>query len=213
MSSGMSFPTNISVNTPNTMIQEGGISAGAMSIQSLNTTAIMQMYENTADMWRNITRFGQEMLDLSHKWVMWEYKMHRQEEEDKLRGLGNWASQPGSREKLVEEVIEEADKRLRASGRQEPPVDDGTEISSHQSREDDSSEGSWSIDKGGIWRSDKNLWKDGVRNPNADYRGGATSPKPDWVKTEEVMEEHQEYDVDPDLERHDYDMEMQIGGR
>ena len=69
MSSGASFVTGRPLGGPISTVSEGGIHAGAMSIQSANTTAVMQMYNNTANMWSNIVQFSNEITNLAYKWV------------------------------------------------------------------------------------------------------------------------------------------------
>ena len=73
MSSGMGSLMGRPLGGPVSTVSEGGIQAGAMSIQSLNTTVLMQMYENTSKMWGNIVNFGTEMTNLSYKWLKYEY--------------------------------------------------------------------------------------------------------------------------------------------
>ena len=74
MSSGMNTPVGMSIRTPNTVTQEGGIASGSFSIQSMNTTAINQMYQNTANIWGSLTEFGNEMFDLAYKYTMYKAK-------------------------------------------------------------------------------------------------------------------------------------------
>ena len=70
----MNTPVGMSIRTPNTVTQEGGIASGSFSIQSMNTTAINQMYQNTANIWGSLTEFGNEMFDLAYKYTMYKAK-------------------------------------------------------------------------------------------------------------------------------------------
>lgn len=79
MSSSMSGVVGMPLGGPVSTVSEGGIQTGSFSIQSMNTTAIMQMYNNTANMWNNVVNFGMDMSNLSFKWLKYEH--------DKAKGL------------------------------------------------------------------------------------------------------------------------------
>ena len=70
----MTSPVGMPIRTPNTVTKEGGMNFGSFSIQSMNTTALMQMYQNTANIYGSITEFGTEMFELAYKYTTYKAK-------------------------------------------------------------------------------------------------------------------------------------------
>ena len=129
MSSGISAPVGMPIRTPNTVSKEGGMSFGSFSIQSMNTTVLNQMYQNTANMWGSLTEFGLEMFDLAYKYTLYEGKKKTARRKAKQKAKATAETSPEVKESHDTERSKE-EQRSNRPGRKTP-------LGSYQSRQDE----------------------------------------------------------------------------
>ena len=94
----MSPIRGMTLGTPNTMVEEGGVDFGSYSIQSMNTTVLMQMYQNTANMWKDITSFSKDMMSVAYDLTKFKYDKWKQMTKQRIAAKAAMEQDPEAKE-------------------------------------------------------------------------------------------------------------------